>query len=77
MFTKRHTYLLPLLSVLILAGALHSACSNAVLPDTLHATQHFEEVVDTLHDIRDALHRSIDDIWYDRQKEVKPVHKNK
>ncbi|MGU6965083.1 hypothetical protein ACV2FQ_07385 [Salmonella enterica subsp. enterica serovar Poona] len=74
MFTKRHAYLLPLLSMLILASALHSASSNAVLPDTLHATQHFEEVVNTLHDIRDALHRGIDDIWYARQKEVEPVY---
>ncbi|EBT2497993.1 TPA: hypothetical protein ACIVDT_004881 [Salmonella enterica subsp. enterica serovar Eastbourne] len=77
MFTKRHAYLLPLLSMLIFVGALHSARSNAVLPDKLYATQHFEEAVDTLHDIRDALHRSIDDIWYDRQKEVKPVYNNK
>lgn len=77
LFTKRHTYLLPLLSMLILVGALHSASSNAVLPDKLYATQHFEEAVDILHDIRDALHRSIDDIWYDSQKEVKSVYNNK
>ncbi|EBM4324728.1 hypothetical protein GVC69_004734 [Salmonella enterica] len=77
MFTKRHAYLLPLLNMLILVGALHSASSNAVLPETLHATQHFEEAVDTLHDISDALHRGIDDIWYDRQKDVKTVYNNK
>lgn len=68
---------MPLLSMLILLGALHSASSNAILPDTLNATQHFEEVVDTLHDVRDALHRGIDDIWCDSQKEVKPAYSNK
>lgn len=52
MFSKRYLHLMALLCMLILAGSLHNASSNAIQPDTTYATQ---KAVDTLHDIRDAL----------------------
>ncbi|EAO8872421.1 hypothetical protein E2W84_23605 [Salmonella enterica] len=74
MYKKIQTYLLPLLFVMIIGGIIHTANGNAVLPDNLYATQHYEELVNTLHDIRDAVHHRIDEIWYYEQKQGKSLY---
>ncbi|ASD99218.1 MULTISPECIES: hypothetical protein [Salmonella] len=73
MYKKIQTYLLPLLFVMIVGSIIHTANGNAVLPDNLYATQHYEEMVNRLHDIRDAVHNRIDEIWYYEQKQRKSL----
>ncbi|EPS4965879.1 hypothetical protein ACVE7C_004609 [Salmonella enterica subsp. enterica serovar Montevideo] len=77
MYKKIQTYLLPLLFFMIMGGIIHTANGNAVLPDNLYATQHYEELVNTLHDIREAVNHRIDEIWYYEQKQEKPLHGGK
>ncbi|ECD2406129.1 hypothetical protein EW338_16510 [Salmonella enterica subsp. enterica serovar Richmond] len=69
MYKKIQTYLLPLLFVMIMGSIIHTANGNAVLPDNLYATQNYEELINTLHDIREAVHQRIDEIWYYEQKQ--------
>ncbi|EDR2882562.1 hypothetical protein PZ84_004667 [Salmonella enterica subsp. enterica] len=64
---KTHTYMLSLLFTLIVGGIIHTADNKSILPGIPRATQNYEEMVDTLHDIRDAVHRRIDGIWLDDQ----------
>ncbi|AIJ09323.1 MULTISPECIES: hypothetical protein [Edwardsiella] len=70
MFTRLRTHLLPLLSALILVGCLHGASGNGVSPDALHAAQHYEEMINTLHDVRDALRQRSNGAWRDEREEA-------
>ncbi|AOV97606.1 hypothetical protein A9798_12035 [Edwardsiella hoshinae] len=69
MFTRLRAHLLPLLSALILAAGLHSVGGERMAPDRLHAAQHYEEVVSTLHDVRDALRQRVNAAGRDEQED--------
>ncbi|AKH89758.1 hypothetical protein ACVQKW_08825 [Edwardsiella tarda] len=70
MFTRLRAHLLPLLSALILVAGLHSVDGERMAPDRLHAAQHYEEVVSTLHDVRDALRQRVNGAGRDEQEEA-------